>query len=114
MDNFLNVPVGTLVPVGNYNRTMAAWMPMSNGIVMQMLGSANGIALVDLHGTGQPEPTNVLAANGFTTQELEQLASLFPAGKTLWRCSVPHRQSGKRRVSSTSTRPGGSQKRITL
>jgi RHS repeat-associated protein len=90
VDNFLNVPVGTLVPVGNYNRTMAAWMPMSNGIVMQMLGSANGIALVDLHGTGQPEPTNVLAANGFTTQELEQLASLFPAGKTLWRCSVPH------------------------
>jgi RHS repeat-associated protein len=90
VDNFLKVPVGTLVPVGSYDRTMAAWLPWSNGIVMEVLGSSNGAALVDLHGTGTPEPTNVLAANGFTTQELQHLASLYPAGKTLWRSRLPH------------------------
>lgn len=90
VDNFLNVPVGTLVPMGSYDPNMAAWIPSSNGIVMKILGSSNGIALVDLHGTGQPEPTNVLAANGFTTEELEQLASLYPTGKTLSRTLVPH------------------------
>jgi RHS repeat-associated protein len=90
VDNFRNMPVGMLMPVGNYDRAKAAWIPLSNGIVMQILGSSNGIALVDLHGTGTPEPTNVLAANGFTLQELEQLATLYSAGKTLWRCWVPH------------------------
>ena len=90
LDNFLNVPVGTLVPTGDYHRTDGLWYPSSNGIVMEVLGSSNGIALVDLHGTGQAEPTNVLAANGFTTAELEQIASDYPAGKTLWRCQVPH------------------------
>ena len=43
-----------------------------------------------MHGTGTPEPANVLAENSFTAPELEQLASLYPTGKTLWRCSVPH------------------------
>jgi RHS repeat-associated protein len=91
VDDFLNVPVGTLMPLGNYDRIMGAWMPSSNGIVMQVLGSTNGIALVDLHGSGQPETANLLAANGFTTQELQQLATLYPGGgKTLWRCPLPH------------------------
>ena len=35
VDNFLNVPVGVLVPMGNYDRAKAAWMPISNGIVMR-------------------------------------------------------------------------------
>jgi len=48
------------------------------------------MALVDLDGSGQPEPQSVLASNGFTTEELQTLASLYSAGKTLWRCPVPH------------------------
>jgi len=91
VDNFLGVPVGTLVPVGYYDRVLGVWLPSSNGIVMAVLGSTNGIALIDLHGTGQAETPDTLAANGFTTEELQTLAALYPAaGKTLWRSRVPH------------------------
>ncbi len=90
VDNFLNVPVGTLVPVGSYNHQKGVWVPSSNGLVIEVLGSSNGIAVLDLHGLGQPETADTLAANGFTTQELQQLATLYPSGKTLWRCPVPH------------------------
>jgi RHS repeat-associated protein len=93
VDDFVNTPVGTLVPVGNYDRANGVWIPMSNGIVLQVLGSTNGTALLDLHGTGTPESPSDLAAFGFTTEELQQLANLYPAGKTLWRCLVPHFQS---------------------
>ncbi len=90
VDNFLGVPVGTLVPVGFYDRSRGVWAPSSNGIVMQVLGSTNGAALIDLHGIGQPETADTLAANGFTAEELQSLAGLYPAGKTLWRAPVPH------------------------
>jgi RHS repeat-associated protein len=89
VDNFLGVAVGTLVPVGYYDRVQGVWVPSSNGIVMAVLGSTNGIALIDLHGTGQPETPDTLAANGFTAEELQTLAALYPvAGKTLWRSPV--------------------------
>jgi hypothetical protein len=91
VDNFLGVPVGTLVPVGYYDRVQGVWLPSSNGIVMAVLGASNGVALVDLHGTGKPETPATLAANGFTAEELQTLAALYPlAGKTLWRSRVPH------------------------
>jgi RHS repeat-associated protein len=89
VDNFLGIPVGTLVPVGYYDRVQGVWLPSSNGIVMAVLGSTNGVALIDLHGTGQPETAATLAANGFTAEELQTLATLYPiAGKTLWRSPV--------------------------
>ena len=91
VDNFLGIPVGTLVPVGYYDRVQGVWVPSSNGIVMAVLGSTNGAALIDLHGTGQPETPDTLAANGFTAEELQTLAVLYPvAGKTLWRSRLPH------------------------
>ncbi|HOY56937.1 MAG TPA: hypothetical protein PK640_02220, partial [Verrucomicrobiota bacterium] len=90
VDNFLGVPVGTLMPVGYYDRGQGVWVPCPNGIVLQVLGFAEGAALVDLHGTGEAERADTLAANGFTTEELQHLATVSPAGKTLWRCPVPH------------------------
>ena len=89
VDNFLNVPVGTLVPAGEYDRQAGQWVPLTNGIVIKILGQSNGEALVDLHGQGQPEPASVLAANGFTTDELQSLANLYPAGKSIWRTLTP-------------------------
>ena len=90
VDNFLEVPVGTLVPIGYYDRNQGLWVPSSNGIVMRVLGSTNGAALIDLHGKGLPESQDTLAAIGFTAEELQSLATLYPAGKTLWRSPVPH------------------------
>jgi RHS repeat-associated protein len=93
LDNFLNMPVGTLVPVGIYDRTSAEWMATSNGVIMQILGSSNGIASIDLNGSGAPASSNALAASGFTTAELEELASLYGAGKTLWRFQQTYDES---------------------
>jgi RHS repeat-associated protein len=85
VDNFLNVPVGTLVPGGEYERQLGVWVPLTNGIVIQILGQTNGQALIDLHGSGHPEPAGVLSSNGFTSEELQSLANLYPAGKSIWR-----------------------------
>ena len=90
VDNFLDVPVGTLVPSGYYDRERGIWVASSNGIVMQVLGATNGTAIIDLHGKGKAETSETLAANGFTVEELQKLALLYPAGKTLWRAPVPH------------------------
>ncbi|MEI2762440.1 hypothetical protein [Methanothrix soehngenii] len=90
VDNFLNLPVGTLVPIGSYDRELAAWVPSPNGIVLKVLGVSAGLAQVDVHGLDRPEPAEVLASLGMTTAELQRLAGLYPAGKTLWRAPVPH------------------------
>jgi RHS repeat-associated protein len=90
VDNFVGAPVGALVPMAYYDRGQAVWMPWSNGLVIKILGSFNGSALIDLHGQGQAETAQTLASNGFTTEELQQLASLYGAGKTVWRAPVPH------------------------
>ena len=90
VDNFLDVPVGTLVPIGYYDRSRGVWVAASNGIVLRVLGATNGAALIDLHGKGQAETPDTLAANGFTGEELQRLAVLYTAGKTIWRSPVPH------------------------
>ncbi len=87
VDNFLGFPVGTLVPIGAYDRGQGVWVPSANGMVIEILGAANGTALIDLHGTGQPETAGTLATNGFTGEEPK-----------LWPCFIrPARRCGARR-----------------
>jgi RHS repeat-associated protein len=90
VDNFLNFPVGGIVPVGWYDRSKAAWVPSDNGRVIEIISINNGLAVLDVDGSGQAASASALAALGITEAERQQLASLYTAGKSLWRAPITH------------------------
>ncbi|HYU24170.1 MAG TPA: hypothetical protein VEO74_03125, partial [Thermoanaerobaculia bacterium] len=90
VDNFLNLPAGTVVPVGYYDRQRAAWMASDNGVVMKILAVSNGVAILDTNGDGAPDDQTRLAATGIGEAEQRQLATLYSAGQTLWRSAAKH------------------------
>ncbi len=90
VDNFLGFPVGETVPVGYLDRDRNVWVPSENGLVIEVLDIQNGQALLDIDGDGIADSDSELAAIEITTAELEQLASLYQPGTTLWRARIPH------------------------
>ncbi|MGQ0595580.1 MAG: hypothetical protein ACT4QB_23970 [Gammaproteobacteria bacterium] len=48
IDNFLDFPVGGIVPVGWYDRDKSAWIPSDDGRTVKVLGvDGNGLAQLD-------------------------------------------------------------------
>ncbi|HXI32501.1 MAG TPA: IPT/TIG domain-containing protein [Gemmatimonadales bacterium] len=90
LDNFLGFPVGTPVPAGYYDRTKGLWVPSDNGRVIKVLSISGGTATIDADGDGIADSDAALAALGITAPERQQLAVLYPEGKTLWRVRIPH------------------------
>jgi len=90
VDNFLGFPVGTLVPVGVYDRGDGMWKAVPNGRVIKVLSATGGLADLDLDGDDVADGAPALAALGITDAERQQLATLYPAGHTLWRSLLPH------------------------
>ncbi len=85
VENFLDFPVGTIVPAGSYDRSRGAWMAEDNGRIVKIVSIAGGLADVDTDGDGVAD--NGL---GITTAERQQLASLYAVGQTLWRTPLMH------------------------
>ncbi len=90
VDNFIGFPVGEIVPAGWYDRDKAAWIPSDNGRVIQILSITNGLADIDVDGTGLPADATVLAGLGITDAERTELAGLYNAGDSLWRTPITH------------------------
>ena len=90
VDNFLGFPVGTTVPLGYYDRDEGRWVPADSGVVLAILGIQDGLATIDLDGDGAAEDAAALAAAGIDEAERAELATLYAAGQTLWRVSIPH------------------------
>ncbi|HLK12957.1 MAG TPA: RHS repeat-associated core domain-containing protein [Candidatus Binatia bacterium] len=84
-ENFLGFPVGTPVPVGTYDRRSAAWVPLPNGRVVEIVGITGGLADVDTDGDGAAD-----GGLGMTDDERRALAGAYAAGQTLWRVPVVH------------------------
>ncbi|MGH7165275.1 MAG: Ig-like domain-containing protein, partial [Nitrospiraceae bacterium] len=85
VENFLNFPVGTLVPSGFYDRTKGVWVPSANGRVIKVLTLTGGLADVDTDGDGAAD-----AGVGLTTGERQRLAALYAVGQSLWRVPISH------------------------
>ncbi|MBN1570929.1 MAG: hypothetical protein JXA73_24025, partial [Acidobacteria bacterium] len=87
VDNFLNFPAGTIVPVGYYDRMQGLWIATDSGRVIKTLSIANGLAEVDTDGDniGDNDP-----ALGITDAERGQLAMLYAEGQSLWRVKITH------------------------
>lgn len=90
VDNFIGMPVGTLVPNGYYDRERAAWVPQENGLVIRILGVSDGLAQVDLTGGGVAADSGTLATNQFSSAELQHLAATYAPGSALWRMPLTH------------------------
>jgi RHS repeat-associated protein len=90
VDNFLGFPVGSAVPYGYFDRKAGVWKAEPNGTVVRVLTVAGGTATVDVNGQGQAATPQELASLGFTPAELGRVASLYTAGKSLWRVPVRH------------------------
>jgi RHS repeat-associated protein len=90
LENFLDFPVGGIVPAGSYDRQKAAWLPSGNGRVVEILSVTAGLADLDVDGSGVPADAAALAALGIGESERSELATLYTPGQTLWRVPVPH------------------------
>lgn len=87
LENFLSFPVGTTIPMGAYERGRGAWIPADSGKVVKILAVVDGVATIDSNGDGLSDDGIAL---GMTSAERQAIASLYPAGQTLWRVPVPH------------------------
>jgi len=90
LENFLGFPIGSGVPTGYYDRGQAAWVPLDDGRVIQVLGVEGDLAQVDVEGGGQPAGSAALAELGITSEERRQLALLYDSGQSLWRVGIDH------------------------
>jgi len=61
VENFLNFPVGGIVPVGYYNRSLGQWIPSENGIIIKILVSQVAwLNLMLMEATRQPMRRSLL------------------------------------------------------
>ncbi len=90
LENFLNFPVGTNIPLGSYDPQRAAWVTLANGRVVKILTITGGTANLDVVGNGQPATDAEYAALGINIAERQTLATLYAGNQSLWRLSLPH------------------------
>ncbi|HYR16564.1 MAG TPA: hypothetical protein VEQ67_20475, partial [Mycobacterium sp.] len=74
VENFLAMPVGSIVPNGTYDPPTGRWLPEGNGQVIGIVGVTGGAADIDSNGDGLADDATTLAALGFTDAERVQLA----------------------------------------
>jgi hypothetical protein len=66
VENFLNFPVGEVVPEGSYDRGRGQWIASDNGRVIKILSITGGRADLDLDGSGRAADATALATLGIT------------------------------------------------
>jgi len=91
VENFLDFPVGGIVPVGYYDREQGKWIPSDNGCIIQILSiNDEGLAELDVKGDGIPANAGVLTNLNITAAERQKLAKLYRPGQSLWRVPITH------------------------
>ncbi len=89
VDNFLSIPSGLAMPLGYLNPKTGYWEAYPDGVVIDILSHDNGRAVLNL-GSGQAATPADLAIHGIDDTELENLASLYQPGKSIWRVRLNH------------------------
>ena len=90
MDNFLQSPAGTIVPLGSLDHDTSAWQAEPSGVVLDIISETGGLADVDVTGDGVPDTGSALSSQGITDQERAKLAELYDPGQSLWRVQLAH------------------------
>ncbi len=87
VENFLEFPVGEVVPVGYYDPAKSAWVGSPNGLIIRLLTAAGDL---DVTGDNIADTGTALTTLGITDAERAKLASLYPVGQSLWRTPMDH------------------------
>ncbi|MGD9227950.1 MAG: Ig-like domain-containing protein, partial [Desulfobacterales bacterium] len=91
VDNFLGFPVGSIVPVGFYDRDKGVWVPSENGVVVELLDTDNNgeVDALDADGDGLRDD---LDEDGVFSSEVKGLgdSQRYAPGVTFWRVQVNH------------------------
>jgi RHS repeat-associated protein len=82
LTNFLYFPVGSVVPVGRLDEN-SNWVPVTDGRVIKVLSTDNGIAAIDTNGDGLPDDELRI-----TLAEKQEIAKQFQAGSEFLRIEV--------------------------
>lgn len=90
LENFLDVPVGWQVPSGVLERDDAGWTPVNDGRVMEVLGTDDGMATLDISGGGYPASSTELEELNLTAEERRWIASRYDPGESIWRTPIDH------------------------
>jgi|GEM_PF-5685577 len=90
VDNFLEFPVGGVVPIGYYDRKQGAWVPSENGRIVQVVGVSNGMVQLDVDGDEVADSGVKLTTLGITDAERQRLAEMYTAGQSFWRSPINH------------------------
>lgn len=90
VENFLNFPVGTVVPVGWYDFSSTSWVASDDGRVIHVLAVANGEAVLDVDGDGVADYADKLSAMEIEPGELKALAAHYGADAKIWRVQADH------------------------
>nr|WP_306139198.1 DUF1566 domain-containing protein [Rheinheimera baltica] len=88
LDNFLGFPVGEIVPVGYFDRTISKWIASPNGVVVRLLDT-NGDGTVDGVDYNDDGIADDINSDGITADEAIGLTG-YAAGDTLWRAAFDH------------------------
>jgi RHS repeat-associated protein len=89
-NNFVGFRVGSPVPAGYYDRDRAQWVASDNGRVIKVIGESDGLADLDVTGSGEASSQAELEALAITDAERQRLASLYDPGDSLWRVALDH------------------------
>jgi RHS repeat-associated protein len=89
-DNFIGFDVGSAVPAGYYDREQARWVAADNGVVVAIVGEDDGLAELDVDGSGNAATPAQLDALDISDAERERLAALYEPGDELWRVALDH------------------------
>lgn len=79
MENFLDLPVGSAIPVGYYDRDRGEWVGSKDGKVIEVVAGG-----VDTDGDGSADNA------GIDDAEKAKLLAMYPAGTQLWRTEITH------------------------
>ncbi|MFO0616984.1 MAG: RHS repeat-associated core domain-containing protein [Polyangiaceae bacterium] len=90
VDNYYGFAVGSDIPKGTYDRDRGTWVAEADGVVLEIVSAPGGIANIDITGDGVAESQAALDAIGLSPLEREELASIYPVGKRLWRMPINH------------------------
>ena len=109
VDNYLDLPVGTPVPTGYYDRAHNRWVPARNGLVIGIVAVSSGLAEIDLDGDRLAEsPARLLAAGIDEAGAGARSVRSTTPGESLWRVELtdfsawdynyPHRPAAGRQA----------------
>lgn len=88
VENFVDLPVGTPLPVGAYDRHGATWIGAAGGRVIEVLGVNESLAQLDVSGSGNPANSEALSDLGISDEELGVIAQQFTSGDEFFRLTV--------------------------